>query len=102
MRIKIAQPSDMPCAMMDRRGKDWRGAAQKTRVIMDDGESLCLPINRVIYNIYYINFHRSKHGASVNPDTKGPAIYDLLENYITAKGVVTPTNSQSVTVVGMD
>ncbi|MGA1022231.1 MAG: thiosulfohydrolase SoxB, partial [Candidatus Puniceispirillaceae bacterium] len=36
--------------------------------------------------------------ASVNPDTKGPAIYDLLENYITAKGVVTPTNSQSVTV----
>jgi len=40
--------------------------------------------------------------ASVNPDTKGPAIYDLLENYITAKGVVTPTNSQSVTVVGMD
>ena len=40
--------------------------------------------------------------ASVNPDTKGPAIYDLLENYITAKGVVTPTKSQSVTVVGMD
>jgi sulfur-oxidizing protein SoxB len=40
--------------------------------------------------------------ASVNPDTKGPAIYDLLENYITAKGVVTPTDSQSVTVVGMD
>ena len=40
--------------------------------------------------------------ASVNPDTKGPAIYDLLENYITAKGVVTPTNSQSVTVIGMD
>ena len=40
--------------------------------------------------------------ASVNPDTKGPAIYDLLENYITEKGVVTPTNSQSVTVIGMD
>ena len=40
--------------------------------------------------------------ASVNPDTKGPAIYDLLEKYITAKGVVTPTDSQSVTVVGMD
>jgi sulfur-oxidizing protein SoxB len=40
--------------------------------------------------------------ASVSPDTKGPAIYDLLEKYITAKGVVTPTDSQSVTVVGMD
>jgi len=232
MRMKIAQPSNMPCAMMDRRGKDWRGAAQKTRVIMDDGESLCLPINRVIgtagallyrrgnFNgswddvicdairqerdvdialspgfrwgttllagqpitiddmytqtsmnypaVYRMEFtgkqlkdiledvydnlfnpdpffqqggdmvrvggmsYRcapkasmgsrisdmvlSRTGApieagksymvggwaSVNPDTKGPAIYDLLENYITAKGVVTPTNSQSVTVVGMD
>ena len=25
--------------------------------------------------------------ASVNPDTEGPAIYDLLENYITRKEV---------------
>jgi hypothetical protein len=40
------------------------GAAQKTCVIMDDGESLCLPINRVICNIHYINFHSSTHGAS--------------------------------------
>ena len=59
MRMKIAQPSDMPCAMMDRRGKDWRGAAQKTRVIMDDGESLCLQqngrCNGVVDEIYLVD-----------------------------------------------
>ena len=32
---------------------------------------------------------------SVNPNTKGPAIYDLLESYIKAQGDVTPS-SQSV------
>ncbi|MBU75276.1 MAG: thiosulfohydrolase SoxB [Rhodospirillaceae bacterium] len=39
--------------------------------------------------------------ASVNPDTEGPAIYDLLESYITAKGVVAPSGEQSVIVDGM-
>ena len=39
--------------------------------------------------------------ASVNPDTEGPAIYDLLESYITSKGVVTPSGDQSVIVEGM-
>ena len=39
--------------------------------------------------------------ASVNPDTEGPAIYDLLESYITGKGVVTPSGDQSVIVEGM-
>ena len=39
--------------------------------------------------------------ASVNPDTEGPAIYDLLEGYITGKGVVTPSGDQSVIVEGV-
>ena len=39
--------------------------------------------------------------ASINPDTEGPAIYDLLESYITEKGVVTPSEEQSVIVEGM-
>ena len=39
--------------------------------------------------------------ASVNPDTQGPAIYDLLESYITKKGVVAPSGEQSVIVEGM-
>ena len=39
--------------------------------------------------------------ASINPDTEGPAIYDLLESYITNKGVVTPSGEQSVIVEGM-
>jgi sulfur-oxidizing protein SoxB len=39
--------------------------------------------------------------ASVNPDTQGPAIYDLLESYITAKGVVNPSSDQLVVVDGM-
>ena len=39
--------------------------------------------------------------ASINPDTEGPAIYDLLESYITNKDVVTPSGEQSVIVEGM-
>ena len=39
--------------------------------------------------------------ASVNPDAEGPAIYDLLENYITTQGVVAPSSAQSVIVEGM-
>ena len=39
--------------------------------------------------------------ASINPDAQGPAIYDLLESYITNKGVVTPSGEQSVIVEGM-
>ena len=39
--------------------------------------------------------------ASVNPDTEGPAIYDLLENFITRKDVVAPSGSGTVTVKGM-
>ena len=39
--------------------------------------------------------------ASVNPDTQGPAIYDLLENYITRKKRVTPSDASTVTVKGM-
>jgi len=39
--------------------------------------------------------------ASVNPDTEGPAVYDLLESYIAAQGVVTPSGDQSVIVDGM-
>ncbi len=39
--------------------------------------------------------------ASVNPDVEGPAIYDLLEGYITRKGVVQPTGAGGVNVTGM-
>ena len=39
--------------------------------------------------------------ASINPDTKGPAIYDLLERYIADRGVVTPSVAQSVIVEGV-
>ena len=39
--------------------------------------------------------------ASINPDTEGPPIYDLLESYITKKGVVAPSGEQSVIVEGM-
>ena len=39
--------------------------------------------------------------ASINPNTEGPAIYDLLESYITGAGVVTPSGEQSVIVEGM-
>ena len=39
--------------------------------------------------------------ASVNPDTQGPAIYDLLESYITRKEVVMPSGTGRVTIKGM-
>ena len=39
--------------------------------------------------------------ASVNPDTQGPAIYDLLENYITREKRVTPSDASTVTIKGM-
>ncbi len=39
--------------------------------------------------------------ASVNQATKGPAIYDLMEDYITKKKVIGPINSETVKVVGM-
>ena len=39
--------------------------------------------------------------ASVNPDTEGPAIYDLLENYIQRKNLIIPSSSGAVTVKGM-
>ena len=39
--------------------------------------------------------------ASVNPDTEGPAIYDLLENYIQRKNLIIPSSTSAVTVKGM-
>ena len=39
--------------------------------------------------------------ASVNPDTEGPAIYDLLENYIRRKNLINPSSVGAVTVKGM-
>ena len=39
--------------------------------------------------------------ASVNPDTEGPAIYDLLENYIQRKNLIIPSSAGTVTVKGM-
>ncbi|MEO0543872.1 MAG: thiosulfohydrolase SoxB [Pseudomonadota bacterium] len=36
--------------------------------------------------------------ASVNEGTEGPAIYDLMEDYITGLGLVKPLNNQSVKV----
>ena len=39
--------------------------------------------------------------ASVNPDTEGPAIYDLLENYIRRKNLIIPSSAGAVTVKGM-
>ncbi len=39
--------------------------------------------------------------ASVNPDTEGPPIYDLLENYIQRKGLITPSSAGTITVKGM-
>ena len=38
--------------------------------------------------------------ASVNPDTEGPAIYDLLENYISREDLITPSGA-NVIVKGM-
>ena len=40
--------------------------------------------------------------ASINQNVEGPAIYDVLESYIKTKGVVEPSNSQFVTVEGMN
>ena len=39
--------------------------------------------------------------ASVNPNTEGPAIYDLLENYIQRKNLIIPSSAGAVTVKGM-
>jgi len=39
--------------------------------------------------------------ASVNPDTEGPAIYDLLESYITGQGTVVPAGEATVIIDGM-
>ena len=39
--------------------------------------------------------------ASVNPDTEGPAIYDLLENYIRRENLIIPSSASAVTVKGM-
>ena len=39
--------------------------------------------------------------ASVNPHTEGPAIYDLLENYIQRKNLIIPSSAGAVTVKGM-
>ena len=39
--------------------------------------------------------------ASVNPDTEGPAIYDLLENYILRESLIAPSGASTVTVKGM-
>lgn len=38
--------------------------------------------------------------ASVNPDTEGPAIYDLMEKYISRKQTITANSSPSVKIVG--
>ena len=39
--------------------------------------------------------------ASVNKDTTGPAIYELMESYLTKKKVIPPVTAQTVKVVGM-
>ena len=39
--------------------------------------------------------------ASVNEGTEGPAIYDLMENYISRKKVINLPENQKVKVVGM-
>ena len=39
--------------------------------------------------------------ASVKSDTEGPAIYDLLENYIQRKNLIIPSSAGAVTVKGM-
>ena len=38
---------------------------------------------------------------SVNPNVKGPAIYDLLENYISEKKIIKKSNLEAVKIVGM-
>ena len=39
--------------------------------------------------------------ASVNEDTEGPAIYDLMETHIKSKGVVNMPRNENVKVIGM-
>ena len=39
--------------------------------------------------------------ASVNEGTEGPAIYDLMENYISRKKVINLPENQTVKVIGM-
>ena len=39
--------------------------------------------------------------ASINPDTEGPAIYDLMERYITRLGEITLPDRVSVKVIGV-
>ena len=39
--------------------------------------------------------------ASVSEDVEGPAIYDLMEDYITRKKIITPSGDTSVKVIGM-
>ena len=39
--------------------------------------------------------------ASVSEDVEGPAIYDLVENYITRKKTITLENPQAVDIIGM-
>ena len=39
--------------------------------------------------------------ASVNPKTKGPAIYDVLEDYIARKKIVRPSGNDHVKVTGV-
>jgi len=38
---------------------------------------------------------------SVNPNVKGPPIYDLLEKYISSKKVIKPNNLNTIKVLGM-
>ena len=39
--------------------------------------------------------------ASVNEGTEGPAIYDLMENYITRLGTIPPLENDRIKVIGM-
>ena len=39
--------------------------------------------------------------ASVNEDVEGPAIYDLMEDYITKKGTIRLDNPQQIKVTGL-
>jgi sulfur-oxidizing protein SoxB len=38
--------------------------------------------------------------ASVNEHVEGPAVYDLMENYLSSLEVVTPTQNDAVKIVG--
>ena len=40
-------------------------------------------------------------GASVNPETRGPAIYDVLEEYIIRKKIIEPSGGDYVKVTGV-